>query len=319
MKTLQIILLCMLPAFTHLYPQFDGYTPEYPIQASKEYSTSNIYQQDFLYYCDALLDTHPDVYLNWPQDKFNSQKKATYEKLKDCKDNNEFESILSRFLGPLRDGHTSVPSQPFSPGSGYPIRFISEGDSLCIINVTDQVPNVSGKFVESINGFSIAQIREKIDQALPLENSITNKVTMTYNLPFSGFLKYIGIVNSERDSIILKTTSKETVVLYPNSNSKWVNSYKQHQFAEKKSALFDYEIVKDKNLCYFQFNAFMDKEIANQYAERIPWWQRYLLKTIRFFGFLPHGLNDYFGEFLDEMIENMEDNNIHTLIVDLRY
>ncbi|MGE5352955.1 MAG: S41 family peptidase [Acidobacteriota bacterium] len=317
MKILTIFsLVLFVQTFTHA--QFQGYTPEYPVQSTEEYTRSNIYQQDFLYYCDALLDSHPDVYSNFPKEEFSRQKQMTFEKLSGCKDSNEFLELLNRFITPLRDGHTTVPSPSFYSEKEYPVRYRFFGDSLYIINATSQVPDLSGEIVASINGLQVKDIRDKAGQCISAENSTALTNTLNSFLHNAGFMKYIGIVKNEADSITVSTLSKKSVVLYPNSNSEWQTVFRDHPVTARGSYYFDYQILKDKSLCYFQFNAFTDKEIVNYYLQRRPWWQRYLAKTARFFGLLPKGCNDYFHEFLNDMIEDMESNAVKTLVVDLR-
>ena len=173
--------------------QFKGYTPTYPIQSSETYKTANIYQQDFLYYCDALLNSHPNVYANYPNEKFVLNKNKLLEKLSQCKSAEEFSMNLHHFIAPMKDTHTIISGVRSFGDKTYPIRHKFYSDSLYIINMTDQQSSdLFGAVLQSINGISLRNIKIEAAQYTNYENDVSLKNNINLAINNSGFLKKLG-------------------------------------------------------------------------------------------------------------------------------
>ena len=296
-KNLAFCLFVILFFFCISSAQFDGYTPTYPIQSSKNYKTANIYQQDFLYYSEALINTHPNVYLNYPEEKFALNKQNALEKLSQCNSVEEFSMILHQFIVPMKDTHTKISGVWFYGDKSYPVRYKFYGDSLYIINMTDQHPSdFYGAILTSINGISLEDIKMRAAQYTSYEND----------------------VSFENYSITVRTTNGRILKLAPNSNSNWQIMYLSHPITEKKKINFDYQIIKDNDICYLQLNKFIDKKIAEMYIKMLPFWKKIIVKVKMWFGSVPEGYDRQFPDFLNTMMAEIKKNDINNLIIDLR-
>lgn len=233
------------------------------MQSTDIYMEANIFQQDFLYYCDALVNTHPNVFLNYPEDKFETNKKNALDILSHCNNEEEFSMILQQFIAPIKDTHTKVTNIWFPGEKRYPIRYKFYGDSLYILNMTNQLPTeFYGTILYSINGFSLEDIKMKAAQYTSYENEVGLKNNINLSIYKSDFLRTLGIIKNETDSITIETTGKRKWTIHPNSNSNWQIKFISHPITEKKKANFDYQILKDDKICYLQLNKFIDKRIA---------------------------------------------------------
>lgn len=63
----------------------------------------------------------------------------------------------------------------------------------------------------------------------------------------------------------------------------------------------------------------IDKRIGEVYINMLPFWKRWFVKTIRFFGGTGGFSNEYFEDFLNTCIGDIEKNNIKKVVVDLRW
>lgn len=320
MKLFKLLLLFFFVQTGHA--QFEGYSPTLPIQSSEIYKSSNIYQKDFLYLCDGLIAFHANVYLNFPKEEYEKQRATYYKQLAACANEIEFGRIANKFISHIKDGHASVKIQGTTGKNNvYPFRCKYLVDTLTIMAVSDQLSfELCGEKIKSINGIDIKEIEKRASQVYLTENYIRlQNITMSL-INSSEYLKSIEVIQSDTDHVSITTYSGKEFSAVPNFNGTWKSEIpNKPSITERQAEPFSYKIDKENNLCYIQFNMMVDRRVGEMYLDLIPFWHRWFVKTIRFFGGSGGFSKIYFEDFLNSCLEEIEKNNIKKVIVDLRW
>lgn len=306
----------------NVYAQFEGYTPPLSIQATEIYKNSNIYQQDFLYLCEGLKEFHANVFANFPEIEFNKEKDISYRELSTCNNESVFGFIANKFTNKIKDRHTGVRiNQRSDVNNKYPFRCKYLVDTLVIIAVSDQLPfSLCGERIKSINGLDVKDIERTTSEMIVTENYVSLQNFIMLRVNSTEYLKYIGVILSDTAKVQISTFSGKEFEVSPNFNGNWKSQLPSTPIiTERTSESFSYKIINEDSLCYIQFNRMIDRRIGEMYLELLPWWKRWLAKTIRFFGGSAGIPDMYFEEFLNTCIADISKNNIEKVIVDLRY
>lgn len=319
MKYIRLFFLLILLQSTHA--QFNGYTPDLPIQSTPLYNESNIYQKDFLYLAEGLVQFHANVFMNFPKEEFDKEKEIIYGKLADCKSGSDFGYIVNKFVSRIRDRHTRVLVRGTSGQNNiYPFRCKYLVDSLVIMGISELLPvSLLGEKIQSINGIDIKEIEKRASIAYASENYVDLQRTIMLEINSTDYLKEIEVIKSETESIIVKTYGGQQFEVLPNM----MGSYKTQLptkplFTDRQPDAFFYKIDEQNSICYIQFNQMVDKRIGEMYINMLPFWKRWFTKTVRFFGG-GSGPDVYFEDFMNTCIADIEKNNIKKIVVDLRW
>ncbi len=320
MKLMKLFLFLFL--FQNLHAQFDGPTPILSVQSTEAYKNSNIYQQDFLYLCEGLVKFHANVFMNFPEKGFNKEKETCYKDLASCNDEKEFGYIANKFTNRIKDGHTGAKVKgEIGKNYTYPFRCKYLVDTLVIMAVSDQLPfSLCGERIKSINGIDIKDIEKRTSDIYTTENYVSLQNNIMLRINSTEYLKSIGVINSDTESIMIFTYDGKEFQALPNFDGNWKSEIpNKPSVTQIDSEPFSYKIVKEDSLCYIQFNQMIDKRVGEMYLNMQPFWLRWLKKTIRFFGGSAGYSRENFEEFLNPCIEDIEKNNIKKVIVDLRW
>lgn len=320
MKFVKLFIFIFL--FQNLYAQVDGFTPSLPVQETAVYNNSNIYQQDFLYLCQGLINFHANVFLNFPKDEFNKEKEFYYKQLATCNTENEFGIIANKFTNKIKDAHTGLQvGKQNGPNYLYPFRCKYLIDTLVIMAVSDQLPfSLCGEKIKSINGIDIKNLEKMAAEIYTEENYISLQNNIMQGINSTEYLKSIGVILSDSAKLNIITFSGKIFEVNPNFNGNWKSQIpKTPLLTDRVTDSFIYKIIKEDSLCYIQFNKMVDKRVGEMYVEFLPWWKRWITKTIMFFGGSGGIPNVNFEDFLNSCIDDITKNNINKIIVDLRW
>lgn len=320
MKFVKLFVFIFL--FKNLYAQVDGFTPSLPIQETEVYKNSNIYQQDFLYLCQGLINFHANVFLNFSKDEFNKEKEFYYKQLATCNNENEFGIIANKFTNKIKDAHTGVQLGRQNENNYlYPYRCKYLIDTLVIMAVSDHLPfSLCGEKIKSINGIDIKILEKMAAEVYVEENYIGLQKSIMQGINSTEYLKSIGVINSDSEKVKILTYSTKEFEAYPNSDGIWKSQIpKTPLITERVNEPFIYKIIKEDSLCYIQFNKMVDKRVGEMYLDLLPWYKRWITKTLIFFGASGGLPNVYFEDFLNACIDDITKNNLKKVIVDLRW
>lgn len=269
--------------------------------------TRNAYQNELMNFWTFLQKVHP-AFL---QDKslyarMDALAKQLCGELADEKMALEkFQILLNRYVAMLSDAHTSieVDSKTLFP---FTIRYW-EGE-FYLYSTSWQYKDVLGKCIDSIGNRPMAVVREELSRWIPSENDIKAGITGSYYLNNKYFLEAIKVYEGNGDLTMGFTDGSSLLFTFSGEKPDCVcGGIHTNQLTKPKNVPFCYQIVD--GICYFQFNAMMDRAT-------------YLLNC-KLFGMdadkeLADSLPD-FREFLDAMYAEMQRCAVELLVVDIRY
>ena len=266
--------------------------------------------------------------MNFPKDEFNKEKEASYKQLAGCKSETEFAFIANKFTNRIKDGHTGLKIEGTEiQDYTYPFRCKYLMDSLVIMAVSDQLPfSLCGERIKSINGISIKEIEKRASELYATENYVALQKSIMYKINSTEYLKFIGIIHSDKENLKILTYSGKEFEALPNFNGILKSqipaqnpNFKPFITEPQQSKAFLYQIDNKRKLCYIQFNKMIDKRIAEKHIDLLPFWKRLSVKTIRFFGGGGGFPDEYFEDLLNRCLDDIEKNHIRKIAVDLRW
>ena len=276
--------------------------------------TLNIYQKDFIYLCQLLEDSHPNIYENFPKDKFEIKKKKLLKEFANTKNKAEYSIKLQKFVSNIKDAHTKIQFTLLNSFL-YPIRIRSIKDTLFISNIDKSLPsNWLGAKIINFNNIPKDTVINKAKKYFSCDNNICYMNNIVYYLYNYKFLKQLGIIDTSSELKLSITTlkNKNEEITIPH-----IEKYKLRKIKKVKNLtgytnrLFHYKILKDKSICYFHYQECYDLQFLKfdkknykplYHLFYVAWWLR--------------GGN--FSNFLKKMFKEIEKKNIDNLIVDLR-
>jgi hypothetical protein len=188
-------------------------------------------------------------------------------------------------------------------------------DSVYLFSVDKPYQKCLGKKILEINHFPVMDVVQSFKTTMSSDNDIFSIGQVDDYMMFYSL--WVNNPYSKKDSSIILTFEDNTeIILLPD---KWENfdliSYKiQNQYNEItqwKNELFFYTVLKEKNICYLQFNQCYDQGTVRflkyMNAEKID---DEMEKQI---SMLPR-----FDTLIANMFQEMRTNEIKTLIVDVR-
>lgn len=293
-------------------PYFDN-----TVQESMEYQRGNSYQKDVLLFCNLIEETHPAFAGKEYLYPFNlaKVKEMAYQWAERCRSVEELHTYLQHILTKLNDSHTTL--QPITNSQLiYPFSIFREQNKFYLWALDRQYEAYLGKQIEQINGCPVAEVVDSFKDCICSDNEVY------FNDKVNGFMQlYSSWKNSmyvSPDSVLSFTLSGgvEEVMLKPvvlnNVNIVWKRDYQQTPVIRKNVKIpFDYQLLKDKGVCYLQINTCMDRSSV-QYQSLISGIP-ILSKKQKTLLMIPR-----FDSFLQAMFDSIYVNGIETLIVDLR-
>ncbi|MCL4510453.1 MAG: S41 family peptidase [Bacteroidetes bacterium] len=272
----------------------------------------NPFQQDFLYLTEAVRETHPEPYVAWSKDQFDSEQAHLLNSLSTDTSKAAFEESLKSFLSHLHDGHTGAPAPWLRGQRQYPVSFFWIKDTLILASVGSEADTtLLGSHVLGFDGIPTDEVLTRFSRFISYENVYQARRTLQYYFVFPSLQREAGVTHSDTLDLSLlgRDGSVRTYRVLPVEQPKRVFHYETNPITQKVNRLFKYTILEKEKACYFQWNAMADLRIAhilsfpsNLFFYPVAWF---------------NGIG-YFDNFLKNMFEDMEEQGVKTLIVDLR-
>lgn len=288
----------------------------------------NKYQEDFIELSEIIHKSYP---LSESTDSILLSLEPQYvAQLKTCDNNDEFKILSQKYMAKLNDGHSKIECyQPFTRKGRHSVKFNFINEKLYIANYPNSIPkHFIGKQIEAINGIKIPEIVERAKTYISADNNVALRNYLRYLLNQVTFYDYIGMdANLELKLELIDGSSlcwvrdfdKKTMYM-SNGDSKYIIDTENIEYYNKQEndltgwsdELFEYEILKEHNVCYFNFRECFDIQWLNDNPgafDPIPNW---LTKIIWYFR------GGDFTDFLSEMFSKIEEERVDNLIIDLR-
>lgn len=296
-----------------VYKQYSN--PE--VENSDEYKNGNIYQKDILLYIDLLKTTHPG-FAPGVEQAFNidSVGKEAYLWGVACQSDIELSFYLQKIITPLYDGHTGVKFNIDENSLFYPFSFFKEDEKVYIKLVPKESTEHLGKQISQINGSPVIEVIDSFKNTISYENdNYFYSKASNYMQPL-----YFWLYNKHhrQDSILeLTFTDNSRMNLYPMQMNKiqcdQITAKTQaNEIARVNNKLpFQYKLLPEKSICYLYFDQCIDQSTMRymqimRNTTTTEDVEKQISKTPRF------------DEFLAEMFQSIADNEIKTLVIDVK-
>ena len=296
MKRLLLAVIALLQGLTMCLGQNIPILHNESVENSSEYINGNNYQKDLLLYVDMLKATHPYYADTKHCAQLNKQTQKLYKECGNIDDDLDFKVCLAKLAASLGDGHTSVPFW-MTFNSVFPVRFALNNNTAIVDVSPNDNKEILGKEVKRINGKSVKQILQMSRPLVSADNDAQFENTVKEYLMFADFWSLLGMSNevmhldfTDGSSIEIAAIDKRNLKIaqrQQNSGGRVIS---------KRNTLFDYTIYDKESICYLQFNQFADRLTHPQYTQLAR-----------------------FDEFTRDMMAEIKEKGIKTLVVDLQY
>lgn len=291
-------------------------------------ATCNAYQLDFLYLVKLLQESHPNVYANFPKEEFEHEKARILEELAMRGPGSDFALRLQQFCARIGDAHTRI---NYNDGiqktqNVFPIVVTVLQDDFYVMNFDAEIEmTFLGAKILAVNGMPMTHVRQHLGKLASCENEICRKEAITYYLQEPSTLQFAGILR-DNEPLTLSVTGLDgmeqtmtisTIATSAVNDIKWANrSMKTHPVTARKRAWFDYRILPQQQMCYFQCNTFMDRQslqflLQEMGVEKFEHTLRFDPKTLE--------RQMDFRDVLQHMFDEIHQKHITALVIDLRH
>lgn len=315
-KFFSILILAILIYQSNSFGQ--GYEPKQytnpKVVEQEDYKNGNIYQKDFLLFLDLLQTTHPGFAIA-SKEAFNidSVRSVGYQQCKDFKSNVDLEMYLQSVAALLKDGHTGQKPN-LNKELAYPFSIYVTEDKCYLSAVDQQHEIVLGKEITSINNQNTFKVLNSFGNQVCADNKYT-LIRRLQPIIHVHSLWEESPYHSKDSTLKLTFIDSSTITLKPQAqkslNIASVTFAQEGTIRQKTNENFLYKIIPEKRICYLQFNQCQDQNTIRQRLQQrgkeINEQMEKVLSKI-----------PVFETFLEEMFQEIKDEDIQTLVVDVR-
>jgi Peptidase family S41 len=297
----------------------------------------NDYQYDFTYLSHLLDKGFPEIDSIFPKRERKEKEDVIINALsKNNLENKDFALQARKYLSNFHNQHTNIYLKSEFK-TVYPFTIHISYNNWYLLNIDNKQDSLHiGKKIKKINGVDINEIEKKLYDFTFAENKINQQYeirnTQFYNKPL--YLKEINIIQELTDKIKITFTDNSSISLEPVNTDKKLDLYKinipSNEITKKQNKTYTYKIYPNQDFGYLQFNKSHDKiDILDGIESYVkPWLQpiargyvkRQFKKEKPSKQIAPYYNSEYpiFKDFVWELIDSLNSNNIKNLVIDLR-
>lgn len=294
------------------------------------------YQYDFLLLSKLVEEGFPQLESIFPKQEREIQVQDILTKLATVEDNTDFILQVRKYLSNLKNQHTNIfLNQEFK--NVYPYVIYISSDDWYLLNIPQHYDSLHlGKRIIEINGLTTKEIENRLIDYTFAENKINQQFEICdlqlYNKP--QYLKQIGVINENFELLKLKLEDHSEIDISLISTENKVDlfdiSFKENPITNYQNETYLFNLYKEENLGYLQFNKCHDKidimegiesyvkpwlqPIARGYAKRQFRKEKPSKRIADFY----NPKYPVFRDFVWELIDSLNANKIENLIIDLR-
>lgn len=275
-------------------------------QISAAEITEKEWIEDLNYLEKELPARHKNLFFQLEKKEFESELekiKAGLSKFSDL----EITLKLAELFAKIGDSHTTVDNTRFFK-KYYPIYFKKFADGYRVRAVDSKYKQLLGAKLNSINGYSISELKNKFSTLITADNQIALEYKMASFLNLKEVLSYLEIIDKKSDFIFnegdsqlkISLTAKSIENIKENANNLIFLDYQKSIVLAHTNRLFWSKYLKSADMLYFQYNSCWSRELAEKHKLSNP--------------DLPS-----FSEQKNQIIEVIKNNEIKKFVIDLRY
>lgn len=219
----------------------------------------NAFQEDFDFFYQTLLDSHPGFESGQPA--FCQEGATLMEELAAVTDTLQFEAKLRGFTHLLQDGHTKVSSYSGQSPTTYPIGLWWHESGWYVEMISTEYKELIGCKVISINGIDAETFMARLLQQTTGENIYWFRDQVSYYLRNSANLRALNLASHDGAlhlTLEQNGTQSEIVLLEAERHSLWNN--KKTGITALHDDNYWGHALPDDNVYYLQFNAMSDSD-----------------------------------------------------------
>lgn len=282
---------------------------------SVQYTNGNIYQKDFLLFIDMLKSTHP--LFAWgvtSSVNINDLREKGYIWAEKCTSKDQLKYYMQFIASSLNDGHTTV-SPDFDMNSIYPFSLLIIDEDVYINAIDKNYESYLGKKISRINNYPVKKVLESFRNQISSDNDAYFLDKVVGYMQFFDSWKYNSYCKKD-SSLVISFADTSDVVLYqtPKQNIKITSvqsNFKHDLITIRNKQPFSYSILPEKSICYFQFNQCTDQSDIRY---------KYLMSNKQITQDMEQKISRVprFDTLVENMFEKIAQQNIKTLVVDVR-
>ena len=296
----------------------------------------NDYQYDFIYLSNLLEEGFPNLDIIFPKIKRDSLKKVIINNLSNPDlENKDFILHTRKYLSNVHNRHTSIYLKS-DFNNVFPYDIFTYRNGWYLLNISKQQDSLQiGKKILKMNNIAIPNIEKHLFDFTFAENKINQQYEIRmlelYTKP--EYLRDIGIIENLNDSLEICFADSSKIWIKPIDKEKidfYNVKFPENKITKYKNETYFYETYQDQNFIYLQFNKCHDKiDILDGIESYVkPWLQplarwyvKYQLnkkKPSRQIAPYYNPKYPIFKDFVWELIDSLNNNDINNLIIDLR-
>ena len=256
-------------------------------------------QEDLAFFCKSLEKGHKNMYAHISEEEFQREKNIIETQLASMTDS-DFYYSLKHLASLIGDSHTSLDfyESKYAYLHGLPFAIQRYDDGWHLMMVEEKNKQYLGYLLLSINGTSMESIAQKAETIISSDNQIWKESQLSNTINFKEALEYIGVAEKDapvRLSLQDPDSPSDTCTLEINAmeeaeiNNSTIISLRPEQPAATAASGIYRAFPLDTGCYFIQYNQ----------CEEAP--------------------DLSMAEFTDIIINDLENNQYHKIILDLRY
>ncbi|MFA7546544.1 MAG: S41 family peptidase [Candidatus Cloacimonadaceae bacterium] len=214
----------------------------------------NVFQEDFVFFYQTLLDSHPGFDSGQPA--FYQEAVTLMEELAAVTDTLQFETKLRAFTHLLKDGHTKIASYSGESPTTYPIGLWWHESGWYVDIISKEHKDLIGSKVISINGMDAETFMNRLMQIATGENIYLFRDQVSFYLRNPANLIALNLASPDGAlhlTLERSGTQMDIVLLAAERHSLWGN-IKTGITAQHNENYWG-QALPDDSVYYLQFNA----------------------------------------------------------------
>ena len=286
------------------------------IEEADIYVKGNLYQKDFLLFMDLLTKSHPAFALeSEPPFNIDAVTQTGYQWADRCRSMKSFWCRIQQIAALINDGHTTLIPE-VNMNMIYPVILFFDNEGVYVRGINEEYKDCLGKKISHFNGHTVKTVFDSFRNLISSDNIVYSEnkfvdfiqlLSMWEYTPYCSPDSVLHITFTDNTNVSMSPIGKDKIKIAMQETSAGYKTIRQ-----KSKTPFHYNIVKEKRICYFQFNSCIDQNsVRRQYLARYP-----NMSTDKLEELVSHF--PIFDNFLGEMFETIRRDSITTLVIDVR-
>lgn len=285
-----ILIVIGIVIYINLFGTFNRVTKS-PI--SKSGDRNENWKSDIEFVKTELPKKHKNLFFSKSESDFNNDMDSLISKIGEYTDE-EIKAELAKVIVTIDDSHTKV---DISGSLIYPITFFQFENDIYLSDASLDYKDYWGKKLVAINGYSIEEIRSKLELFVSKDNKSITKNQFSSLVRFVEPLKFVGVVKGDDAVFTFEGESNNNVTVKPIQTV----DYENIKFLSEHPALG----------CKFPLTKQNGKD--NYWLDYI---ENYDLLYVKYNSCME--MKDYsFSKFTKDVFEIIDSKNIKKLVIDL--